>query len=57
MSRDLPRSSVFSSIPPHAKDGAVRHYVVEDSPGLPEYDILGELVCFLWTVFNVRHGH
>lgn len=37
------------------KDGTVRHYVVQDSPGLPEYDILGKLACF-WTVFDVRHG-
>lgn len=46
VSRDFQRSPAFTTVLPHSQDGPVRRHVVEDSPGLPEYDILGEFVVF-----------
>lgn len=46
VSRDFQRSPAFTTVLPHSQDGPLRRHVVEDSPGLPEYDILGEFVVF-----------
>ena len=48
--RSFPTRTAFN---PHAEDGTVRHYLVEDRPGLSQPDILGEFGGLMtWRFFK-----